>query len=53
MALGGVYSFWRLRLLSARTRTKGPVVRPLIDVEVVEVTVIVPHCDGLHNGKSK
>ena len=23
MALGGVYSFWRLRLLSARTRTQG------------------------------
>ena len=43
MALGGVYSFWRLRLLSARTRTQGPVVRTLIDVEVVEVTVIVPH----------
>jgi hypothetical protein len=42
MALGGVYSFWRLRLLYARTR-QGPVVRPLIDVEVVEVTVIVPH----------
>ena len=40
MALGGVYSFWRLRLLSARTRTQGPIVRPLIDVEV---TVIVPH----------
>jgi O-antigen/teichoic acid export membrane protein len=46
MALGGMYSFWRLRVLAARTRTPGPVARVRVDFEV---TVIIPPCDGPHN----
>jgi O-antigen/teichoic acid export membrane protein len=40
MALGGLYSFWRLRALALRTRSLGPVTRGRVDFEA---TVIIPH----------
>jgi O-antigen/teichoic acid export membrane protein len=40
MAVGGLYSFWRLRALALRTRKLGPVVRARVDFEA---TVIIPH----------
>jgi hypothetical protein len=40
MALGGLYSFWRLRALALRTRSIEPVSRGRVDYEA---TVIIPH----------
>jgi O-antigen/teichoic acid export membrane protein len=40
MALGGAYSFWRLRALALRTRERGPGARSRVDFEA---TVIIPH----------
>jgi O-antigen/teichoic acid export membrane protein len=40
MALGGLYSFWRLRALALRTRSIEPVSPGRVDYEA---TVIIPH----------
>lgn len=40
MAVGGVYSLWRLRALALRTRKQGPVLTRRVDLEA---TVIIHH----------